>query len=568
MRHTDREARLHRLIGAGRALLSEFDVDPVLARLLGVARELTGARYAALGVLDDGGREIERFLTHGIGPATHTAIGDPPRGRGVLGLLIEDPHPLRLKDLREHPRSYGFPAGHPPMRGFLGVPILIGDVAWGNLYLTDKAGGDFDADDEETATILASWAAIAIEHARLHQRLRQRHDALERTVRNFQATTNVTRAVGADTDLGRVLELIVKRGRAVAGARALLIVLREDEDLSIAAAAGDVDSSVVGERIPVKDTTADTILREIKTERSRDVARRLRVTSDRLGVPMTSDRLGVHDPHAALVVPLEFRGRRLGVLLAFDRIGETAFDAEQQTLLLAFAASAATAVATAQSVERERLRDTMASAERERTRWAHELHDETLQGLASLRMLVDRALADADPAAQARALRVLGERIDGEVAKLRALIAELRPAALDAHGLRPAIERLAAEVSSAGPLNVEAAVRLQPDADERRLAPETETAVYRVVQEALANVVKHADASRVSIEVAPCEGGIDVTVRDDGAGFDTEAPRDGYGIAGMAERAELADGTLVITSRPGAGTTVHAWLRADQRAAA
>ena len=564
-----REDHLQRLLDVGRSLVSELDVDAVLARLLGVARELTGARYAALGVLDEQRREIARFLTHGIDAATHRAIGDPPRGRGILRLLIEDPRPLRLHDLREHPRSYGFPAEHPRMRGFLGVPILIRGVAWGNLYLTDKQGGDFDADDAQTAVTLAAWVAIAIENARLYEQLRARHDRLERTVRNFEATTTVTRAVGAETDLRSVLELIVKRGRALVDARALLILLREEDDLTIAAAAGEVDGAVVGRSIPVQGTTAATILREVTAERSQDVAARLRVASDRLGVPMTADRLGVRDPRAALLVPLEFRGRRLGVLVAFDRIAEQpTFDADQQALLLAFAASAATAVATAQSVERKRLRDSLAVAERERTRWAHELHDETLQGLAGLHVLIDGALAGGDPAAYERTLRTLGERIDAEIEKLRALIAELRPAALDTDGLQPAIERLAQDVSRAGGVAVDADVQLDAEASGSRLSPETETAVYRLVQEALTNVVKHAHARRVSIEISSGAAGVTVTVRDDGAGFDPDAPRDGYGIAGMAERAELAGGTLSVTSRPGDGTTVQAWLHADERAAA
>jgi GAF domain-containing protein len=220
MNTAPQEDRLHRLIAVGRALVSERDADAVLVELLNAARELTGARYAALGVLDEQRREIERFLTRGLDLATHTAIGDPPRGRGILGLLIEDPRPLRLHDLRTHPRSYGFPEGHPPMRSFLGVPILIDGVVWGNLYLTEKAAGDFDAEDDETATLLAAWAAIAIDRARLHERMQARIDALRRSVHGFEATTTITRAVGSDTDMRRVLELIVKRGRALVAARA------------------------------------------------------------------------------------------------------------------------------------------------------------------------------------------------------------------------------------------------------------------------------------------------------------------------------------------------------------
>src|SRR5205085_12542939 len=161
-------ARLGRLIEVGRSLVSELDHDGVLDRVLATARELTGARYAALGILDEDRRELEQFITRGVDDETHRAIGELPRGRGILGVLIDDPRPLRLRDVGEHPRSYGFPPGHPPMHTFLGVPITIRGQAWGNLYLAEKAGGEeFSHDDELTAVVLADWAAVAIDNARL-----------------------------------------------------------------------------------------------------------------------------------------------------------------------------------------------------------------------------------------------------------------------------------------------------------------------------------------------------------------------------------------------------------------
>ena len=157
------EHRLRRLIDVGRSMVAELDLDALLERLLEVAREVTGARYAALGILDDRRERLERFLTVGIDAETQASIGDLPRGHGVLGVLIEDPRPLRLSDVGAHPRSYGFPLGHPPMRSFLGVPILIDGEAWGNLYLTEKQGGPFDDQDEEAVVVLADWAAVAVE---------------------------------------------------------------------------------------------------------------------------------------------------------------------------------------------------------------------------------------------------------------------------------------------------------------------------------------------------------------------------------------------------------------------
>ena len=235
------EHRLARLIDAGRGLLSELDLETVLDRLLQTAADLTGARYVALGVLDEGRRELARFLTRGIDEDTHRAIGDLPRGRGILGVLIDDPRPLRLDDVGDHPRSYGFPPGHPPMRSFLGVPILIRGEAWGNLYLTEKAGGEpFALEDEEAVIVLADWAAIAIENAGLYRDVAARREELERAVRGLQATAAIARAIGGETELERILELVVKRGRALIEAHDVLIMLREGDELVIAAGAGHV----------------------------------------------------------------------------------------------------------------------------------------------------------------------------------------------------------------------------------------------------------------------------------------------------------------------------------------
>ena len=545
------EQRLSRLIEVGRSLVSERDLETLLTQVLDVARELTGARYAALGVLDESRQSLARFVTRGIDPQTHRAIGDLPHGRGILGLLIQEPRPLRLHDLHAHPRSYGFPAHHPPMRSFLGVPIPIRGHAWGNLYLTDKQGGDFDAADEQTAVILADWAAVAIENANLYRRLQERRDELEQVVQGLEATTAIARAVGAETQLDRVLELIVKRGRALVDARAMVILLRDGEEMEVAACAGEAEADVVGRRIPVEGSTSGEILRGVRSERIRDVANRLRISSDRLGVP---------GAHTALLVPLEFRGRGLGMLVAFDRIGsaELEFGAEQEALLQSFAASAATAVATAQTVEHERLRDSMAAAEQERHRWARELHDETLQGLAGFQVLLSSALRRSDTVSLEGAVRTAVEQLATEIEKLRMLITELRPAALDELGLQPAIESLASRVAAVEGLEVETDVSL--GADDERLPAELETTVYRLVQEALTNVVKHARANRVVIEILATDERVDVAVRDDGAGFDPSLPREGFGITGMRERVGLAHGTLTIASSPGEGTAVTASL--------
>src|SRR5215204_421513 len=181
--------RAGRLLDVGRSLIAELDPEAVLDQLLEVALELTGAQYAAIGVLDDSREQLERFITRGIDEATHRAIGDLPRGRGVLGVLIRDPRALRLADVGAHPESYGFPLSHPPMRSFLGVPITVRGEVWGNLYLTEKAAGEFNQDDEDTVVILAGWAAIGIDNARLYRDVQRRRDELQRANRGLETTT-------------------------------------------------------------------------------------------------------------------------------------------------------------------------------------------------------------------------------------------------------------------------------------------------------------------------------------------------------------------------------------------
>src|SRR3954451_2227190 len=163
------EGRLRALFAAGLAVTSELSLDAVLNRLVEVAAELTSARYAALGVIDANGVELEQFITHGIDDDLRAEIGDLPHGRGILGVLIREAKPLRLHDLTEDPRSIGFPPGHPAMRTFLGVPVVLRGVSFGNLYLTEKEAGDFTDEDEELVTVLAAQAAVAVENARLYE---------------------------------------------------------------------------------------------------------------------------------------------------------------------------------------------------------------------------------------------------------------------------------------------------------------------------------------------------------------------------------------------------------------
>jgi GAF domain-containing protein len=378
------ESRLRTLLDVGRSLIAELDPDVVLDRLLEVAQELTGARYAAIGVLDERREMLEQFLTKGIDEETHRAIGDLPHGRGVLGVLIREPRPLRLPDVEAHPESYGFPLAHPPMHTFLGVPIVVHGEAWGNLYLTEKAGGEFTRDDEDSVTVLADWAAIAIANARLYRDVRQRRDELQRANRGLETTTEIARALGGVTDLDRVLELVAKRSRALIDARATELALIDGDDLVVAAVAGQGVEGVRGTRLPVEQSVAGAALRSGRAQRFRDV-------------PQNTFARASLKARTALVTPMMFRNRAIGFLSAFDRMtGDGSFSEEDERLLQAFAASAATAVATAQSASSAALQRSVEASEQERRRWARELHDETLQELAGLKILLSGARRSDD----------------------------------------------------------------------------------------------------------------------------------------------------------------------------
>jgi two-component system, cell cycle sensor histidine kinase and response regulator CckA len=345
-------------VGVARGLLGELDVEVVLKGVLEAARELTGARYAALGVLakqehsDEGEVGLARFITVGMDERTRLEIGSLPRGLGVLGELIRNPVPLRLEEVSSHPHSYGFPAGHPQMRTFLGVPVGVGGRAFGNLYLAEKTEGEqFTQEDQEAIFTLAELAGVAIENAQRYTETHERRKELERTVAALEATTQVTRAIGDETNLNTVLGLVAKRGRALVSARVLLIELHQGNEVVIAAGAGEVPAELVGKRMPFAGTFAEQVVRTRRAVRIEDEVSRMRFNEVGVGA------LGIH-VHAGLVVPLLFHDRSYGALLALDRSGESPefseddaqFSEDDALLLEAFAASAATAVAIAHTV--------------------------------------------------------------------------------------------------------------------------------------------------------------------------------------------------------------------------
>ncbi len=534
------DVQLRRLLDVGRSLASELDLESVLQAALEAARDLTGARYAALGVLSDRGDELERFLTLGIDGAVRARIGDLPRGHGVLGVLIQDPRPLRLPDVGKHPHSYGFPAGHPPMTTFLGVPVRVRKAVYGNLYLTDKeGGGEFDEADEAAVVVLAEWAGQAIANARMYRSATERRDELQRAVAGFEAALAVARAVGGETDLDRILELIVKRGRALVDARSMFVALEAGGRLTVDAVAGELPESLAHQVADIVDTPAAEVL---------TLHQSVHLVCE--GEGSISVLEGI-EARAALLVPLVYRGVAVGILCALDPAsGVDGFTSEDARILESFASSGATAVATGRNVAEERARRAVEASEAERRRWARELHDETLQDMASLKMILSTARRSDDPAKVGRILDQAIEQLTLGIASLRQLITDLRPPILDEAGVQPALEHLVERFGLISDLEVRMNIDLAYESGRRsfRLDPAVEDALYRVVQEALNNVIKHAHATSVDVSIAETDERIDVRIADDGVGIGEYRETSGFGLLGMQERIELIGGSIEITS--------------------
>ncbi len=546
-------------------VLADLDLEIVLERALDAAQTLTDARYAALGVLDEDGRELARFLTAGIDAETAREIGPYPRGRGVLGELIRHPEPLRLDDVESHPHAYGYPPAHPDMHTFLGVPIKVGNRPYGVLYLTEKEGGlSFDDEDEAAVVQIAAFAGLAIDHARRYQGSVVRERAARRTANALEATVAIARTLAAQTDLEVILDLIVKRGRALVSARALFVELLEGDRLRVAAVAGEIHPELKGVQVERAASIAAAALDGRET-RHADAGGATRPITDygdgRLG-------FGFDD---ALVVPLVLRGRVYGALVALDRQFEgPRFSEQDEELLEAFGTSAAIALATARLVDDQRRRSRLAAAEAERGRWARELHDETLAGLARLQRELGE-IAAADPEEARRLSRRAAGEAETEMARLRSLITELRPLDLDRRGAGSALSELVDKWVGRG-LEVELSVDLAYESgrDPHRHTGDLETTIYRIVQEGLRNAARHAPGARVEVEVADEDeaGRVRVRVADDGPGFDAAASHAGFGLQSARERANLLDGRLTIRSAPGEGTELLAVLPAARRGAA
>jgi signal transduction histidine kinase len=540
------EDRLRALLDATVALTSELSLDSLLQKLADAAAALTGARYSALGVLDESGDALERFVTSGIDAETHAAIGALPHGRGILGVLIRDARPLRLSDLTQDPRSVGFPPNHPPMRSFLGVPILLRGVAFGNLYLTEKAGGeDFTEEDEEVVTLLAAQAAVSIENARLYE-------SATRWSRQLELLHEVLRSMVEETELEHLLELVCARLRELIGARLALIALPSDDGgLRIAAVDGEGDAAdgLLGHGLARGRSKLGGVLDRRQSARVDSILDDPEV--DQEEARLMKIRTGIY-------VPLVARARAIGIVAVHDKLGANArFTEADLRLAEIFAARASVAVDLSERVARDTVRRVIEAQELERQRLARELHDETGQALTSI-LLGLKAIraADSDEGAE-RAEKDVRDLVVQALQDVRSLAVELRPTALDDFGLVAALERLAGTFEERSGIRTAVESSLSDD----RLPPEAETVLYRLVQEALTNVVKHAGAETVSIVVARRGAGVSAVVEDDGRGFEAgEVREDALGIVGMRERLALLDGTLTVESTPRVGTSIAAYV--------
>jgi GAF domain-containing protein len=333
--------RLRTLVDAGIALSSELSLDALLQRTVETAAQLTEARYAALGVVDRAGHRLERFFTTGIDAETYAAIGELPRGRGILGVLIRDAHPLRLRDIAADPRSVGFPANHPPMLTFLGVPIVLRGIAFGNLYLTEKAhGAEFTSEDEELTQLLAAQAAVAIENARLYA-------SSNHWLRQLETLNEIGAALASEVELEPLLGLVAHRMQELVGARIVLIALPDAEgSLRVVGAAGRDDA--MGRELALSTTKTGRVLERGHTERvdavvddpevDQQIARELGVTT-------------------AIYLPLSVRGRPLVVVVVHDKLAtDPRFVVADVRVAVSLVARAAIAVDLSERVSRDSLR--------------------------------------------------------------------------------------------------------------------------------------------------------------------------------------------------------------------
>jgi signal transduction histidine kinase len=534
----DREKRLRRLVEANVAVGSEASLDDVLQKTVEVAARLVAARFAALGVLDRTGSHLDRLITTGMDDSTRARIGDLPSDHGVLRVLLREARPVRVADVTKEPHFFGFPPGHPPMRSFLGVPIFVRGVVYGDLYLAEKEDGEFTEADEEIVTLLAAQTGITIEKVQIHE-------GAVHWIHQLEALDELTHSVlEKREDVARLLEFVARRLHELIRARGVLIsVPAPSGGLRIAAADGESVADLVGTDLE-PDAKHARVFTRGRSERIDSVLEDPEVDQ------VVASRVGAV---AALLVPLVFHARTIGVVSAFNKNGsDPRFSDDDLRLAEAFATRAALAVHISERVARETVDAILESQEAERSRLARELHDETGSALTAILLglaAIDTAATLPEAHQASTALRETARRTLETVGRMAFA---LRPSALDEFGLVTALKDLIGRLEEQGGPKVE--LELDPPAG-ARLPTTVETVVFRITQEAVTNVVKHAEANTVDIRLACRARSVILTVEDDGIGF-SEAPGRGgkLGLVGMRERVASVNGELDIEAKPGIGT--------------
>jgi signal transduction histidine kinase len=551
--------RLRGLLRANQAIIADRGLGEVLGQIVSAARELVGARYAALGVLDRHGGLAE-FVHEGMPPDTVGAIGDLPRGKGLLGALIDDPQPVRLDDLSRHPRSSGFPAHHPPMVTFLGVPIRIRDEVFGNLYLTESDRGEFTSDDQELVVALAASAAMVIDNARYYE-------ASKRKSAWLAATAEVTRRM---LDLGgesAPLQLIAEHALRLADADLVAVLLPEDaarQRLRIETAVARPDDLATADRLVGLVSPMGTTLSSLVFTTGRSV--RLDDAKIHPGLPpsMLTD---VMDAGPILVTPLRDADRTRGVLAIARRAGRVPFEPEDLEMASGFSNQASLALELAEArAERER-----ATILDERDRIAADLHDHIIQRLfgAGLALHGVAARLSGDPM-RTRVARVIDD-LDDTIAQIRTSIFAMRHAGGEhPDGLRSRV--LAAVTEAAATLGHTPALRFSGPIDAlTRSEPESALVddLIAVLRESLTNVARHAKARRVEVDLSIADRAeaagerdpattptwLTLQISDDGVGIGDTTRRSG--LANLDRRAQRHGGTMSLEEARPSGTRLR-----------
>jgi signal transduction histidine kinase len=526
--------QLHGLLDAVVGVASGLELPATLRRIVEAAVTLADAEYGALGVIGTD-RSLDQFVYIGIDEATRLRIGHLPEGHGILGLLIDDPRPVRLHRLADHPASFGFPPNHPPMNTFLGVPVRVRDEVFGNLYLTEKRGGDFTADDEVVVQALAAAAGVAIENARLFEQTRRRQRWLE-------ASNEIRAALLSGTDADEVLLLIAARARELAAADAVLLLLPDPvapkEQLVVTVADGADAADLRGLRMPIPESAAGRVYR---TGEAEDVEA---ITATPEVAALESARL----PHArygpALLAPLGGPGET-GVLVVANSTGSAAVSAEARELTIAFAGQAALALRLA---EAQRAQAQLALYA-DRDRIARDLHDQVIQRLFATGMALESISRQVTGAAAQAKLHRAVDDLDRTIRDIRSTIYALQTPLDQPRPVRQQILAVLEEATGDSGLELDLHVTGPIDT---LLPPEVTAHALAVLREAATNVVRHAQATTVTVTVAAADR-LCVGVTDDGTGIPDGGHRSG--LANLADRAAQLGGTFTAGPAPtGAGT--------------